>query len=82
MLKDEFKIKSEANIDKKITEAIKEEADWWAVTDIVLQGKKGKPPIKTCVAYIKDLRKYLKHICDGRKYANPKFAFDGDSGQV
>ena len=48
---------------------------------IWLEGKKGKPPIKTCVSYIKDLQKYLKHICSGRQYLNPKFAFSGDLGQ-
>ena len=82
MLKDKFGIKSEANLDKKITEAIREEGEWWTVSTIMLEGKKGKPPIKTCVSYIKDLPKYLKHICQGRKYLNPKFAFAGDSGQV
>ena len=82
MLKAKFGIKSESNIDKKITEAIREEGEWWNVSDIWLEGKKGKPPIKTCVSYIKDLPKYLKHVCQGRKYLNPKFAFAGDSGQV
>ena len=41
MLKDKFGIKSEANLDKKITEAIREEGEWWTVSTIMLEGKKG-----------------------------------------
>ena len=82
MLKVQFGIKSEVNLDKKIMEAISKEGEWWTVSTILLEGRKGKPPIKTCVSYIKDLPKYLKHVCQRRKYLNPKFAFPGDSGQV
>ena len=51
-MKDKFEIRSEANLDKKITEAIKEEGHWWETRKVKLKGPKGKPLVlpssRTC----------------------------------